>query len=333
MCSADAREEKDINEIRNIVINIDRIYDVDMDKRLRQFLAVAETGNVTAASDLLNVTQPTISVNLQKLEDDYGVKLFERSSRGVTLTEFGEVLYEHVKVIARVSNHATAELRQMKASREKAIRLGTGFSWWTLFVKDLVAAFQSDHRETSIHVDVCSSLDGLRNLLIGDIAFFLGTEVKGLAQSSGFRFEPLFEVSDSYFVGEQHPLAHASCHLEDLKSFPRLSISAFSSRHIGLVDRADLDPSFNHAVGAASSFLSTNSVFAGIDMLKSTDAILVYPTPTVPFFAAHDIARLDVKDAPATKVQIGLYELETKRADDRVGQIKRAIRAAVAALS
>ena len=46
-----------------------------MDKRLRQFLAVAETGNVSVAAELLHVTQPTISVNLNKLEED---QLFSR---------------------------------------------------------------------------------------------------------------------------------------------------------------------------------------------------------------------------------------------------------------
>ena len=62
-----------------------------MDRRLKQFLAVAETGNVSVAADLLHVTQPTVSVNLHKLEEEHGVKLFDRSSRGMTLTDFGDI--------------------------------------------------------------------------------------------------------------------------------------------------------------------------------------------------------------------------------------------------
>jgi DNA-binding transcriptional LysR family regulator len=297
-----------------------------MDRRLRQFLAIAETGNVSAAADLLHVTQPTVSVNLQKLEDEHGVKLFDRSSRGMTLTDFGEVLYEHVKVMARVADHANAEIRLLKASQEKAVRIGTGFSWWSLFVKDLIRDFQRDNAGTSIHVDVCSSLDGLRSLMIGDIAFFLGTKIEGLSENSGFVFEQLFEVMDSHFVGGHHPLNGRPCDTHDLATYPRLSVSAFGNRHIGIVDRDDLDPSFSRSKSSAVSFVSTNSMFAGIDLLKETDAILTYPAPTEAFFKTFQIARLDVLDVAPTLVPIGIYSLGTKTVEARVLTLQNSIR-------
>ncbi len=93
-----------------------------MDRRLRQFLAVAETGNVSAAAESLHVSQPTVSVNMRRLEEEHGVQFFKRSSRGVQLTDFGKVLYEHVKVMARLDDHAAAEIRILKASRQKAVK-------------------------------------------------------------------------------------------------------------------------------------------------------------------------------------------------------------------
>ncbi len=297
-----------------------------MDRRLRQFLAVAETGNVSVAAELLHVTQPTISVNLQKLEDEHGVKLFDRSSRGMKLTDFGEVLYEHAKVMSRVGEHAKAEIRQLKASHEKAVRIGTGFSWWSLFMKDLVSDFQKDNAGTSIHVDVCSSLDGLRSLMIGDISFFLGTKVEGLSETSGFVFEPLFEVSDGYFVGEHHPLVGRSCATNDLTSYPKLSVSAFGNRHIGIVDRDSLDPSFSRPKSSAMSFVSTNSMFAGIDLLKETNAVLTYPIPTKSFFEDFQIVMLDVTDIPTKQIPIGIYSLGTKTVEDRVLSLQSTVR-------
>ncbi len=297
-----------------------------MDRRLRQFLAVAETGNVSSAADLLHVTQPTISVNLQKLEEEHGVKLFDRSSRGMKLTDFGEVLYEHVKVMARVGEHAKAEIRQLKASNEKAVRIGTGFSWWSLFMKDIVSDFQRDNAGISIHVDVCSSLDGLRSLMIGDISFFLGTKIEGLSESSGFVFEPLFEVSDGYFVGEHHPLVGRPCATRDLASFPKLSVSAFGNRHIGIIDRDDLDPSFSRSRSSGMSFVSTNSMFAGIDLLKESSAILTYPIPTKSFFATFQIVMLDVIDITPEQVPIGIYSLGTKTVEDNVLSLQGAVR-------
>lgn len=63
-----------------------------MDKVLVQFLAVAEEGSISGAATSLLVTQPTLTFNLKKLEQTLGVALFERSSRGVTLTRYGETL-------------------------------------------------------------------------------------------------------------------------------------------------------------------------------------------------------------------------------------------------
>lgn len=75
-----------------------------MDRKLLQFLAVAELGNISLASDRLNVSQSTVSTNLKQLEQDHGVALFHRSSRGVMLTKEGDILYEHVRVMARLTN-------------------------------------------------------------------------------------------------------------------------------------------------------------------------------------------------------------------------------------
>ena len=298
-----------------------------MDRKLKQFLAVAETGNVSLAAEMLHVTQPTISVNLSKLEEDHGVKLFNRSSRGMTLTDFGEVLYEHAKVMARISEHATAEIRLLKSSKEKAVRIGTGFSWWALFVQDMVLDFHQAQTGTSFHVDVCSSLDGLRNLMIGDISFFLGTKVEGLSDKSGFIFEPLFEVSDGFFVGQHHPLCGQPCHLADLDAFPRLSVSAFGNRHVGLVDRDSFDPSFIRSRSNGKGWISTNSMFAGLDLLRATDAILTYPLPTKSLFSEAGIELLDVVDHVPAPIPIGIYRLDSKQTDLRALALLDAIRA------
>lgn len=63
----------------------------------RIFYAVANTGNISKAAKELYISQPAISKSIQKLEDGIGCRLFSRSSRGVTLTEEGKLLYSYVK--------------------------------------------------------------------------------------------------------------------------------------------------------------------------------------------------------------------------------------------
>ncbi|MCI8859821.1 MAG: LysR family transcriptional regulator [Lachnospiraceae bacterium] len=85
----------------------------------RIFYAVANTGNISKAAKELYISQPAISKSIQKLEDSIGVKLFHRSSRGVTLTSEGELLYAHVKSAFEVLSLGEDKLR-------RSIALGMG---------------------------------------------------------------------------------------------------------------------------------------------------------------------------------------------------------------
>ena len=59
------------------------------------FHAVAQTGNISKAARELYISQPAISKAIRKLEDNLGMSLFVRNSRGVQLTEEGQILYQH----------------------------------------------------------------------------------------------------------------------------------------------------------------------------------------------------------------------------------------------
>lgn len=289
-----------------------------MDRRLRQFLAVAETGNVSTAAEKLNVSQPTVSVNMRRLEEEHGVQFFTRSSRGVQLTDFGKVLYEHVKVMARLDEHAAAEIRMLKASHQKAMRVGTGFAWWSIFMRDILKDYRQANVGVSMHVDVCSSLDGLRSLLSGDIAFFVGTQVAGLEDDMGFIFENLFAVQDAFFARADHPLVGQNLTVNALKTYPRLDVAPFVNRHLGIVEPHDFDPTSAFRKASQAGQYTTNSMTAGIDMLKDSDAILTYPIICQAYFGDHGIAMLNVIDRPQQLIQIGIYRLAAKDPDPQL---------------
>jgi DNA-binding transcriptional LysR family regulator len=244
----------------------------------------------------------------------------------VQLTDFGKVLYEHVKVMARLDDHAAAEIRMLKASHQKAIRIGTGFAWWSLFMRDIFQTYRRDHGDVSLHIDVCSSLDGLQNLLSGDIGCFVGTKVDSLNPKMGFVFEHLFTVEDGYFARKDHPLGAAEHTLADIAQFPRLDVAPFVNRHLGLIERAAIDQMGSERSHGQTGLCTTNSMTAGIDMLQDTDAILVYPILCEPFFQRHDVIMLDVVDRKRTLIEIGIYRLAEKKPDQHLSQILNHIR-------
>ena len=80
----------------------------------RIFFEVAKQGNISKAAESLYISQPAISKTIVRLEDNLNVKLFKRNSRGVSLTEEGEVLFRHVEEAIHHIEEAESALQKMK---------------------------------------------------------------------------------------------------------------------------------------------------------------------------------------------------------------------------
>ncbi len=93
-------------------------------QRLRYFIAIAETGSLTAAARRVHVAQPALSHHVGLLEGQLGVRLLTRHSRGVTLTQPGERLLEHARIILKQIDHAYVDMRGLAASRARRVTLG-----------------------------------------------------------------------------------------------------------------------------------------------------------------------------------------------------------------
>jgi DNA-binding transcriptional LysR family regulator len=108
---------------------------------VRYFLAVAELGNFSRAAELVNVTQPTLSVGIAKLENQLGAKLFERNKRRVTLTAAGSRFLVHATQIAHEYDLA---LRAVSGTvKPRHLRLGILSTIPTRLVEEIVVR----HRE------------------------------------------------------------------------------------------------------------------------------------------------------------------------------------------
>lgn len=93
---------------------------------LQYFLAVAREESITKAADALHITQPTLSRQIAALEEETGVKLFERGTRKITLTNEGLLLKRRAEEILRLVDKTQQELVEQEDQIEGKITIGCG---------------------------------------------------------------------------------------------------------------------------------------------------------------------------------------------------------------
>jgi DNA-binding transcriptional LysR family regulator len=93
---------------------------------LKYFLTVAREENITRAAEILHITQPTLSRQLLKLEEDLGVHLFVRGKKGMVLTEEGILFRRRASEITELADKAQRELSQREELIDGEISIGCG---------------------------------------------------------------------------------------------------------------------------------------------------------------------------------------------------------------
>lgn len=93
--------------------------------QLRTLAAVADEGHLTRAAERLNLSQPAVSAHIKALEDDLGVKLFDRTSAGMVLTRAGRAVIEHAERILAAAGELRHVARGFQGELSGPLRLGT----------------------------------------------------------------------------------------------------------------------------------------------------------------------------------------------------------------
>ncbi|MEO9778045.1 MAG: LysR family transcriptional regulator [Sedimentitalea sp.] len=91
---------------------------------MRYFSKTVEVGNITKAAEQLNVAQPALGLQIRQLENELGVPLLVRHSRGVTPTRSGQVLYERACDILRIVENTKNEIMGFAGSEKESLILG-----------------------------------------------------------------------------------------------------------------------------------------------------------------------------------------------------------------
>lgn len=133
-------------------------------RQLRYFVVLAEELSFTRAAERLHISQPPLSLQVAQLENELGVKLFERTSRRVELTEPGQVFLADVRAVLGRLKDATARVRAVDLGLAGRIEIGLSGSHFLGPLSTLIAAHERSHPDVAIVLNEMSPADQLEAL-------------------------------------------------------------------------------------------------------------------------------------------------------------------------
>lgn len=175
--------------------------------QLRYFILVAETGNFTHAAKQGYTSQPTISRQIQMLEDEIGYPLFNRNSKPICLTEPGRILYEGVKeAISQIQYTLNmAAIAGEGKSGSLSISFQAGYYSEYMFFP-IINELRENWPSLQVRCNKMYSWEQIKGLKNGSVDIAIGLEFPHW-EKSGFWVKPLKEVETLVVMSSYHRLA------------------------------------------------------------------------------------------------------------------------------
>ena len=257
-------------------------------QQLRYLIAIAQSGSISSAAHELYISQSSLSMAVKDIERECGVTIFERSSKGITLTREGNELLGYARQVVEQAD--LMEARYSKQAKPVAQHLSIASQHYAFpveafleFVKDYEGEGYSFCLRETRTADVIEDVKDFRSDIgILYMSTFNEQVIGKVLEDANVSFHPLFQARPHVFVGEHHPLAkRKKLKIEELTSYPRYSfeqgnINSFfyaeepfaelpHEKKIVISDRGTLSNLLSHHVGyTVSTGVLSSEMHSGI---------------------------------------------------------------------
>ena len=192
----------------------------------RILFELAKQGNISKAAESLYISQPAISKTIVRLEDNLNVKLFKRNSRGVSLTEEGEVLFRHVQEAIHHIEEAESALQKMKDYHIGHLDIGASTTLCRYILLPYLKKFMEEFPNIQINLKNQDSAKNIQVLEAQDIDIALVAIPKHLSPNQKVILEQ--EVEDIFVASPKY--------IENLKALHGNNFSLFQNATVMLMD-------------------------------------------------------------------------------------------------
>lgn len=256
-------------------------------RQLEHVLAVVETGSLTAAAAQVGLTQQALSKSLSRLEDSIGGKLFERETRGMSLTRLGETVFEHARdVVASAGRLKSAATAELGLERGKLV-IGLSPIAATTSIGRRTAQFAQAHPNLRIDVEAGMDTDFVAALHRGQVDLALSTQTMGHHDS--VLVEQIASEPWGIVGRKNHPLLQQATSLSDLEKAEWVL-----GRNTDILDESINNAFVDSGAKPPQPGIMTTSVLFTLTALNKTDCLSILPKSlcsTLPSLVWKDLSK------------------------------------------
>ena len=254
--------------------------------QIKYVLTVAGSSSMREASTKLFVSQPALSASIRELEDELGILIFERTNKGITLTDEGREFVEYAK--KAVGQYEILEDRYLAGDSKKE-RFSVSTQHYNFAIRaftSVIRRYQPDRYIFSIHeTKTREVLEDVRSMKseVGIISFSGTNEnvIKKLIKEYRLSFTPLMCCETYVYVWKNHRFAkRKTISLEELREYPCVSFDQSDESNLYLTEEAMADYDFEKMI-RSDDRATTMEIIAelggysiGSGMLAGEDSIL-----------------------------------------------------------
>ena len=291
-------------------------------RKIRHMLALAEHGSFSRAAEASHITQPALSRSIHSLEEAIGARLFDRTTRQITLTPTG---HETVAAARQIIESATTFYNLAANTRPdetEELRIGLGSVIASAFGRPLIRGFAASHPQLRLMIQVDSPDRSYDLLLAGELDIVIAN-TEAARDQQDMEIETVATFSRGFFASARHPLAGAQNILpRDLLAYQLGTTFPLPEA----ITRAMMQ-TYGFASVESAMRIRSNHYEALVDLMLGTNAIIFGANIA---YTAHvrrgDLVQLDVTPRFPVEMPLTIASRRASRVPRAAGLVSTIVR-------
>ena len=272
------------------------------EKQLRYFIRIAELKSFTKAAKDLFISQQALSKTIKNLEEEFHTNIFYKTTTGIMLTAFGDLLYTRAKMLITQFDNMESDLKQRASQIQTALTIVFGQNSFIALSLDTIIAFENMHKDMLIEKRFASNLTYIDQVRLGYADLGFGVKPYVL---DNMCYIPLVDEEPVVLLSKKNPLLQKeNLTLPDLRDETFVFMAGDHSVQQSLIDKCII------AGFTPQRIIESTEAQLLVELVRNNQAIKLLPQYALPAYLNEDVDYIPLRSS-TYRIQLGFIYNKT----------------------